>query len=75
MGTIDTFAVQASGGTGAAGRSTAGILWSGLVRRLGDAVARWRQRRDLRELSDDQLRDIGVTRQDARREAARPFWD
>ncbi|CAN7384740.1 DUF1127 domain-containing protein [Rhizobium sp. LjRoot98] len=29
----------------------------------------------LSELTDDQLADIGVTPAEARREAARPFWD
>lgn len=29
----------------------------------------------LAELTDDQLADIGITAEDARREAARPFWD
>ena len=36
---------------------------------------RRRQRMDLLELSDDHLRDIGVTPSEARREAGRPFWD
>lgn len=29
----------------------------------------------LSELTDDQLADIGVTPSEARREAARPFWN
>ncbi|MCD1635938.1 DUF1127 domain-containing protein [Martelella mediterranea] len=36
---------------------------------------RRRQRMDLLELSDDHLKDIGVTPAEARREAGRPFWD
>lgn len=53
-----------------------------------DAVAprnpresRWKQfwrrvrtRRQLLELNDDQLRDIGISRDQARIEALRPFW-
>lgn len=35
---------------------------------------RARQRRALREMSDDQLRDIGLTRRQARDEGGRPFW-
>jgi uncharacterized protein YjiS (DUF1127 family) len=35
---------------------------------------RWHQRHDLRELDDHLLRDIGVTREQARREASKPFW-
>ncbi|WP_407313630.1 DUF1127 domain-containing protein [Pseudomonas sp. nanlin1] len=31
-------------------------------------------RRALLQLSDEQLLDIGLTPQDARREAAKPFW-
>lgn len=42
-------------------------------------IARWinrqRQRRALTELDDRMLRDIGVTRDAARREANRWFWD
>ena len=32
------------------------------------------QRRDLSELEDHQLRDIGLTRDDIRRECSKPFW-
>ncbi|MBY8975443.1 DUF1127 domain-containing protein [Rhodobacteraceae bacterium NNCM2] len=32
------------------------------------------ERRRLSELSDAQLEDIGVTRADAMRESAKPFW-
>lgn len=42
-------------------------------------LARWiavmRQRRALARLSDAQLNDLGLSREDAAREAARPFWD
>lgn len=41
-------------------------------------VARWcarrRQRLDLAELDDHLLADIGRTREEVRRECARPFW-
>lgn len=41
-------------------------------------MAKWserqRSRRALRDLDDHLLQDIGVTRQEARVEAARPFW-
>jgi uncharacterized protein YjiS (DUF1127 family) len=46
-----------------------------LAERLGLAVERWRQRRDLLDLTDEQLRDIGISPDEARREAARPLWD
>ncbi|MEM7239778.1 MAG: DUF1127 domain-containing protein [Pseudomonadota bacterium] len=35
---------------------------------------RIRSRHDLAELEPHQLRDIGVTPEDARREASKPFW-
>jgi uncharacterized protein YjiS (DUF1127 family) len=42
-------------------------------------LARWRrirrERRQLLELSDHMLSDLGLTRAEAAREAARPFWD
>ncbi len=48
-------------------------------RRQGGRIARlfsvWRQRRALERLDDAALEDIGVSREAARAEAARPFWD
>lgn len=42
-------------------------------------IRRWselsRQRRELARLSDEMLKDIGISRIDALREAKRPFWD
>jgi uncharacterized protein YjiS (DUF1127 family) len=29
----------------------------------------------LRHLSDDMLKDIGISREDVQRESHRPFWD
>jgi uncharacterized protein YjiS (DUF1127 family) len=46
-----------------------------LLRRLLDALEVHRQRRALRELPDELLKDIGVTRADVSRETGRPFWD
>ena len=48
------------------------------VSRLGairNAIAVWRQRRDLARLDDRALDDIGLSRTEARREARRPIWD
>lgn len=39
-----------------------------------DWLDRARSRRQLARLDDRQLRDIGVSRTDADREAAKPFW-
>jgi uncharacterized protein YjiS (DUF1127 family) len=37
-------------------------------------IERARQRRALAGLDDQMLRDIGITRADAAREAGKPFW-
>jgi uncharacterized protein YjiS (DUF1127 family) len=48
------------------------------LRDLFDLIAiwgeRWRQRRALAALDDRLLGDIGLTRADVAREAAKPFW-
>ena len=49
---------------GAGRAAESGLLW----------LERARQRRQLRELSDHMLRDIGLTRADAWAEAEKPFW-
>ena len=47
--------------------------------RLRIPVAQWiqiaRERRELSAMSEQQLRDIGISSASAVREAARPFWD
>ena len=43
----------------------------GLVATLYD---RWMQRQNLAELDERMLRDIGISRADVDREAAKPFW-
>jgi uncharacterized protein YjiS (DUF1127 family) len=45
-----------------------------LFDRLLGMLAVSRQRRQLAQLSDAQLKDIGITRADAEREASQPFW-
>jgi uncharacterized protein YjiS (DUF1127 family) len=45
------------------------------MQRLAVMAEKHRSRRLLLELTDDQLRDIGISRLDARDEALRPFWD
>ncbi len=42
---------------------------------LLNMVSLFRQRTALRELDDHLLEDIGVTRAEAEKEAARPAWD
>ena len=50
----------------------------GAVARAVQAMDRWleqrRQLQALRSLNDDQLRDIGLSRDDVERASARPFW-
>lgn len=45
------------------------------VRRVDEMISVAKTRRDLRELDDRLLRDIGVTRVDIERESRRRFWD
>ncbi|WP_245514982.1 DUF1127 domain-containing protein [Jiella endophytica] len=49
-----------------------------VVASLTALIWRWtcrhRQRRDLSDLSDWQLRDLGLTRDEAEEEARKPFW-
>ncbi|WP_412461092.1 DUF1127 domain-containing protein [Pseudomonas sp. SC11] len=42
--------------------------------RWGLMLHRWQSRKALRELSDEQLRDIGLSRQQAWEEGCKPFW-
>ena len=41
---------------------------------IGAWIERHRQRRALAELDDRLLKDIGITRPEADREIAKPFW-
>lgn len=51
-----------------------GALLGDLYLLLESWVERHRQRRALHQLSDELLKDIGVSRADALREASKPFW-
>jgi uncharacterized protein YjiS (DUF1127 family) len=48
---------------------------TGFFGRLSNAFEIHRQRRYLAEMSDRLLEDIGVSREQANKEAKRPFWD
>jgi uncharacterized protein YjiS (DUF1127 family) len=48
---------------------------TGLAARIWAGLTVARQRRHLAVLDDHLLRDIGLDRADATREAYRPFWD
>lgn len=43
--------------------------------RISTMITVWQERRALGRMSANRLQDLGITRQDALREAARPFWD
>ncbi len=47
----------------------------GLAKSLMRFLDRAKQRDDLSSLTDDQLRDIGVSRHEAEREAGKWFWE
>lgn len=44
------------------------------LRVIGRWIERSRQRRVLADLNDRALADIGITRSEAARESAKPFW-
>ncbi len=48
---------------------------TGLFTRIMEMIAVHKQRQDLAKLDDRALRDIGVTRYEARVESSRPAWD
>jgi uncharacterized protein YjiS (DUF1127 family) len=53
---------------------TAGRRAKGILKALARSLERSRQRRALAQLSDDLLRDIGLTRHDIASEVSKPFW-
>lgn len=55
-------------------RSEEHFSWKRVMKQYRLFSARARQRRQLRFLGDHQLKDIGVSRIDALREADKPFW-
>ena len=50
-----------------------------LVRRLWTTLANWQNRAMMRQhllgMNEHMLKDIGLTRSDAQREANKPFWE
>jgi len=55
----------------AAVRVPSPLAWVQTLKRQHD---RWQQRRALLDLDDRLLADIGITREEAEREASKPFW-
>jgi len=58
-----------------AGRSTGLRASLSYLGQLGRFAALARQRSELRELTDEQLTDLGLSDEARRLEAGRPFWD
>ncbi|WP_411970880.1 DUF1127 domain-containing protein [Mesorhizobium sp. BR1-1-13] len=81
MDTIETIS-QAGAGLFAARPVGRGGFVSRIVRMV-KSLGRWidgllerrRSRLALLDMTDDQLKDIGISRCDAHREGIRPFWD
>jgi uncharacterized protein YjiS (DUF1127 family) len=51
------------------------LVLTSLAMWVGGMLQRRRSRLALLEMTDDQLKDIGISRCDAHREGIRPFWD
>ncbi|WFU10698.1 DUF1127 domain-containing protein [Rhizobium sp. CB3090] len=80
MDTIDTTELSKTAIVSGGEAPRAFMPISRLARRLFDAFAVWLQKREsrwtLRHLTDDELRDIGLTRREAMAEAGKSFfWD
>ena len=55
-------------------RASGGSLLRAAVEMLFAWQERWEQRQHLKALDDHLLRDMGLSRLDAAREADKPFW-
>jgi uncharacterized protein YjiS (DUF1127 family) len=51
-----------------------GALLASAMEVIGSWYGRYRQRRALAALSDSMLKDLGLSRGEAYRESAKPFW-
>ncbi|MEP7454952.1 DUF1127 domain-containing protein [Phyllobacterium sp. SB3] len=75
MSTIDTMRPSCQSDEGAGEYSSAPSALMAMLNRVAFALVKRRTRAHLSELTDEQLRDIGVTKSQARQEVARSFWD
>ncbi len=77
MSTIDTYRAesrfQIRSTPTTTGRKTVSLL--AIVEWIEALLERRRSRLALAEMTDEQLKDIGISRYDAHQEAHRPFWD
>ncbi len=55
-------------------KSAAAPLWKRAIQRVLHWHELARQRRELATMSDEALKDIGLTRADIQQEVERPFW-
>lgn len=55
-------------------RKAAHGVMGALLRGVAEGFRNARQRRDLAQLSEHSLRDIGLTRADVTHETGKPFW-
>jgi len=55
-------------------RDSRWLGWKDLIALCNEWRDRLRSRRELAAMSERELRDIGLTRYDARHEARKPFW-
>lgn len=67
---VQTGTIQRGGATSSLQR----LFWR-VISWISEREEKRLSRLALAELTDDQLADIGVTPAEARREAARPFWN
>ncbi|UCI05436.1 DUF1127 domain-containing protein [Mesorhizobium sp. B1-1-8] len=78
MNTIDTFRGAELHGRPAVSRGFAGrfvFVLGSIARQIDRTLQRRRGRLALMEMTDEQLKDIGISRCDAHREGIRPFWE
>ena len=78
MSTIQLTTARATRRSDASSRARPRWSWARGLRQAVDLLLIWqkraRDRRQLQSLSDNMLRDIGLTRADVFAEAAKPFW-
>ena len=76
MGTIDAIRGDANyGGPVSRSEGRRGLPLTMVMQKLAAMLERHRTRRILLGLTDEQLKDIGISRADAEGEGYRPFWD
>ena len=78
METIGTISRSRKGAPGVVTPPVLGFVFAaaaGARKWIKVQVVRWRSRRVLLELTDEQLKDIGLSRRDAEREGKRFFWE